>query len=168
MTFETYEESAYSDGPLQIGFQGFVPPSTVGFMYACTAVNIPVVNELNSGNNTGIKQGTGCLDSEYRRSSSYDSFYKQAQGRANLDVLFYADVQEITFSDDQAQKVTGVSFRDQPSGRSHSVMANKEVIVSMGAFHTPQLLMVSGIGPAAQLSKFGIEPVYINEDVGQH
>ena len=38
----------------------------------------------------------------------------------------------------------------------------------MGAFHTPQLLMVSGIGPGEQLSRFGIKPIHINENVGQH
>lgn len=48
-----------------------------------------------------------------------------------------------------------------------SCSAKKEIIVSAGAFQSPQLLMVSGIGPKAQLSKFNIDPVVINENVGQ-
>ena len=137
-------------------------------MNALEAVNIPVVHELNTGNNTGVKQGTGNLDSNYRRSSSYDSFLAQAKSRMNLDVLHYAPVQGLRFNNDTVPKVTGVSFRDEPTSLYHQVTAKKEVIVSMGAFHTPQLLMVSGIGPEEQLSRFGIGPVHINENVGQH
>jgi choline dehydrogenase len=50
----------------------------------------------------------------------------------------------------------------------YQVHASKEVVVSMGAFQSPQLLMVSGIGPAGQLEEQGIEAVYINENIGQH
>ena len=167
-TYETWDPEAYGDGPLQIGFQGYVPPATVGFMNAVEAVNVPVVNELNTGNNTGVKQGTGNLDSNYRRSSSYDGFYKQAAGRPNLDVLHYAPVRGIIFSNDSTPKATGVNFRDEPTSLQHQVTAKKEVIVSMGAFHTPQLLMVSGVGPEEQLSRFGISITHANDNVGQH
>jgi choline dehydrogenase-like flavoprotein len=59
-------------------------------------------------------------------------------------VLYYAPVQEI-LSDTSGEKpkVTGVRFMDHPTGRMHQVHASKEVIVSMGAFQSPQLLMVS-------------------------
>jgi choline dehydrogenase len=168
MTFQTWDPEAYGDGPLQIGFQGYVPPCTVGFMYACEAVNVPVVQELNAGNNTGVKQGTGNLDSEYRRSSSYDSFYLQAKDRPNLDVFHSAPAQGIIFSEDATPRAIGVTFRDELSSLYYQVYAKKEVIASMGAFHTPQFLMVSGIGPKEQLSQFDIAPVYINENVGKH
>jgi choline dehydrogenase len=173
MTYKVWDPEAYSDGPLQIGFQGFVPNSTVGFMTAVEAVGVPVVDELNSGNNTGVKQGTGCLDPEYRRSSSYDSFYKQARDRPNLDVLHSAPVQSLIFDEASMEeggtpRVTGVNFRDEPSSLYYQISARKEVIVSLGAFHTPQFLMVSGIGPEEELSRFGINPVVVNENVGQH
>jgi choline dehydrogenase len=61
-----------------------------------------------------------------------------------------------------------VEFIDNPTGRVYQVHASKEVVVSMGAFQSPQLLMVSGIGPAGQLEEQGIEAVYINENIGQH
>lgn len=130
---------------MEIGFQGFVPDSNIGFIQACEAINVPIVDELNNGNNTGVKQGTGCLDSRLRRSSSFDAFYRQAQNRSNLDVLHYATVTSIQFStsDDGNITATGVVFTDQQSGLFHSVNATKEVILSMGAYNTPQLLMVS-------------------------
>ena len=49
-----------------------------------------------------------------------------------------------------------------------TLTARKEVILSAGAFQSPQLLMVSGIGPKAQLDKFRIPAVVVNENVGQN
>ncbi|PVH76829.1 GMC oxidoreductase [Cadophora sp. DSE1049] len=169
-SYETWDPTAYSTGPLEIGFQGYVPPSNVAFIQACAAANIPIVEDLNTGNNTGVKQGTGCLDSRFRRSSSWDSFGQQAKGRKNLDILHWAPVQSLQFETEkegEEPRASGVVFVDEPTGRIHVVKARKEVVVSMGAFHSPQLMMVSGIGPAATLEKFGITPVLVNENVGQ-
>ncbi|OCT46640.1 hypothetical protein CLCR_01970 [Cladophialophora carrionii] len=168
-SFETWDPTAYSNGELQIAFQGYVPNSNVGFIQAGEAIGIPIVNELNNGNNTGVKQGTGCFDSRLRRSSSYEAFYVPIQNRTNLDVLHYASVTAIQFtkSSNGTSIATGVSFTDQPTGEFINVNAAKEVIITMGAFNTPQLLMISGIGPEAQLTTNGIKPVYINENVGQ-
>ena len=108
------------------------------------AINVPIVTELNSGNGTGVKQGTGCLDSRYRRSSAYDSFYKQAAGRPNLDVLPNAPVMSIiTEKVNGTPTATGVVFIDESAGLVHNVTARKEIIISMGAFQSPQLLMTS-------------------------
>jgi choline dehydrogenase-like flavoprotein len=113
-------------------------------MNACEAANIPVVEDYNTGNSTGVKQGTATLDEHLLRSSSYDAYLKQALDRKNLDVLYYAPVQKLlSEADGDRPKVTGVQFMDHPTGRTHQVHASKEVIVSMGAFQSPQLLMVS-------------------------
>ncbi|EQB56066.1 GMC oxidoreductase [Colletotrichum gloeosporioides Cg-14] len=170
VSYKTWDPAAYADGPLQLGFQGYVPPSGVGFIEAAAeALQIPIVKDYNTGNSTGVKQGTGHLDSKFHRSSSYDSYLKQAIGRKNLDVLYFAPVWKINFDTTAAKpKAMGVAFMDHPTGIVYEVSAKKEVIVSAGAFNSPQLLMVSGIGPSAQLSKFGITPVHINENVGQH
>jgi choline dehydrogenase len=153
-TFQTYEASAYGNGPLQLSYQGYVPDSNVGFMRALEAVNVPVVNELNTGNATGVKQGLGTLDNRLRRSSSFDSFYRQAENRTNLDVLFNAPVTELVIDKQGSKpKATGVVFVDQNTGLIHQVSAAKEVIMSMGAFHSPQLLMLSVSADQDQGSK---------------
>ncbi|KAG6354794.1 hypothetical protein INS49_003875 [Diaporthe citri] len=155
-TFQTYDAEAYGDGPLQLSYQGYVTDSNVGFMRALEAVNVPVVNELNTGNATGVKQGLGTLDNRLRRSSSFDSFYRQAQNRTNLDVLFNAPVSELVLdTDGDTPTATGVVFVDQNTGLIHQVSASKEVILSMGAFHSPQLLMLS-------------TPLVVNENVGRN
>ncbi|KAF5246879.1 hypothetical protein FAUST_1064 [Fusarium austroamericanum] len=168
-TYKTYNTTAYGDGPLEIAYQGYVPETGIAFMNACEAANIPIVEDYNIGNSTGVKQGTATLDKHLLRSSSYDGYLKQALSRRNLDVLYYAPVMQLLSKTDGGRpKVTGVRFMDHPTGRSHQVHASKEVIVSMGAFQSPQLLMVSGFGPSSELDKFAIEPVLINENIGRN
>lgn len=183
--YKTWDPSAYGGGPLELGFQGYVPPSTDGFVRACSEVaNIPIVQDLNTGNSTGIKHGTATLNNRLRRSSSYDSFYQQARNRTNLRVLHDAPVTAIVFdSPSNASAINanatytnttslpraiGVSYIEQRTGFVRQARARKEVIVSLGAFHSPQLLMVSGIGPEAELERVGVDPVVVNENVGQH
>ncbi|CBX90569.1 similar to glucose-methanol-choline oxidoreductase:GMC oxidoreductase [Plenodomus lingam JN3] len=171
--YKTFTPSLYGSGPLELGFQGYVPPSTDGFIVACSeAANIPVVEDLNNGDGFGIKHGTATLNSKLRRSSSYDSFYQQAHNRANLRVIHDSPVTGIVMSSptnsSSRPRAIGVSYIEQRSGFSSQARARNEVIISMGAFHSPQLLMVSGIGPAEELAKVGIEPVVVNENVGKH
>ena len=60
-----------------------------------------------------------------------------------------------------------ISTNSGGKGTTNILYANKEIILSAGAFQSPQLLMVSGIGPKSQLDKFQITSVAVNENVGQ-
>ncbi|RMZ67075.1 gmc oxidoreductase [Pyrenophora seminiperda CCB06] len=168
--FKTYDASAYGDGPLQLAFQGYVPPSTEGFITACSeAADIPIVQDLNLGDSHGVKHGTITMDSRLRRSSSYDSFYKQAANRTNLKVLHDAPVSGLIMDTTGSKpRAIGVNYIEQRTALVNRARARKEVIVSLGAFHSPQLLMTSGIGPKAELEKFAITPIVVNENIGQH
>ncbi|KAJ2996152.1 hypothetical protein NUW58_g1066 [Xylaria curta] len=170
-SYQTWDPELYGNGPLDIGYQGYVPSSSVGFIEACEAISIPIVKELNAGVGVGVKQGTGTITPNYSRSSSYDSFYKRAAVRENLHVIESSPVQSILFdqtTDTGTPKASGVVFINHSTGLFHTVSARKEVIVTLGTFQSPQLLMVSGIGPKATMESQGIDPVYINENVGQH
>ncbi|EWZ01185.1 hypothetical protein FOYG_00858 [Fusarium oxysporum NRRL 32931] len=127
------------------------------------------IRDLNNGRNVGVKQGTATLTSKYRRSSAYD-YYNAAAKRPNVDIFHNAPVQQIMFSRNATGVLvaTSVSFIDHSQGRHRSIAASKEVIVTLGTFQSPQMLMVSGIGPQATLDAFNIEPVVINENAGQH
>lgn len=63
---------------------------------------------------------------------------------------------------------TGVVFTDSISGNVMNITATKEVILSAGVFQTPQLLMLSGIGPQQTLQQFGIPAYHTNENIGRH
>src|SRR5262249_26449915 len=83
--------------------------------------------------------------------------------RPNLTVLSQALVTRLTFAGRQA---TGVEFlRD---GALHRVTAAREVILSLGAIHTPKLLMQSGIGDEAELRRVGIPLLQPLPGVGRH
>ena len=124
--------------------------------------------ELNNGSSIGVTQGTSTVDSYFQRSGSYDGYYGQARNRTNLDVLHLAPVQRIILDKGPPLKATGVVFMDQTTGTIYNVTATKEVILSAGAFQSPQMLMVSGIGPSDALQMNGITPYLINENVGQN
>lgn len=130
-----------------------MPDSTNGFVQACSeAANIPIVNDLNVGNGVGVKHGTATLNSVLRRSSSYDGFYQQSRNRTNLRVLHDSPVTGIAFSQSNGNstgnstavpRAIGVSYIEQRVGFVRQARARKEVIISMGAFQSPQLLLVS-------------------------
>lgn len=89
-----------------------------------------------------------------------------------LRVLVHATVQKIEFdTTGKTPKAVGVIFKDE-NGKTHRAVLSKrpssEVIVSSGAIGSPHLLLISGIGPKAQLEKFNIPVVLDNEFVGQN
>ena len=112
-------------------------------------------HEHNPDFNGARQEGVGRFQLTQRdglRCSTADAFLRPAQGRANLSVIPRAMATRILFDGDRA---TGVEIvRD---GRVEQVRAEREVIVSAGSYHSPVLLMLSGIGPEDQLAPFGIE-----------
>uniref|UniRef100_T1J7Q4 Glucose-methanol-choline oxidoreductase N-terminal domain-containing protein n=1 Tax=Strigamia maritima TaxID=126957 RepID=T1J7Q4_STRMM len=99
------------------------------------------------------------------RWGSYRAYLETARkNRANLHVITDAIVTKIRF--DRTKKATGVEFKKGDYKCSLSV--RKEVIVSAGALRSPQLLMVSGVGPRKQLDDFKIPVVHELPGVGQN
>lgn len=86
-----------------------------------------------------------------RRCSAADAYLRPALRRRNLHVVTHASVRRIRVEGDHAVAVTYCR-----RGREHTVHADREIILSAGAINSPQLLMLSGIGPAEELARFGI------------
>jgi len=108
------------------------------------------------------------LDARQQRSSAYDAYYKPVRNRINLSVLANAPVRLISFENRNASLyATGVVFTDQYTGATRNVTARKEVILSAGTFQSPQILMLSGVGPRQTLEQYGISPVLVNQNIGQ-
>jgi len=130
------------------------------FADASEAAGIPRTDDFNRGNNEGVGYFKVNQRSGWRWSTS-KAFLRPAKGRENLTVLTNAQAEGLVMAD---RKVTGIRFRqgDQPCIAN----ANAEVILSAGAIGSPQLMMLSGIGPAAHLKEHGITVSHNLEGVG--
>src|SRR3546814_12073275 len=97
-----------------------------------------------------------------RRSSTATGYLKRARARPNLRVLTGALVERIVIEGGRA-----ASVRFRRGGRACHAVARREVILAGGAIASPQLLMLSGIGPAADLAAKGIPVVRARVEVGR-
>lgn len=98
-----------------------------------------------------------------RRNSAARAFLRPAMRRPNLRVLTHAHVTRILF---EGRRAVGVEYLR--NGRRERAMAGREVILSGGAINSPQLLMLSGVGPAGHMRQMGIEIVADAPLVGQN
>ena len=97
------------------------------------------------------------------RWSTADAFLRPALDRENLTVITGALAHRVVF---ESGRATGVQISSgDPGGETRVIRADREVIVSAGSYGSPQLLMLSGVGPAADLGPFGI-PVVQDLPVG--
>ena len=99
-----------------------------------------------------------------RRCSSAVAFLNPAKSRENLTIITHAHVEKVEIEDNRA---VAVKYRDR-TGAVQSVAAGREVILSGGAINSPQLLMLSGIGDADELSEHGIAVVRDLPGVGKN
>lgn len=98
-----------------------------------------------------------------RRFSAADAFLHPIRKRANLKVVTHATVHKVNVTEGRA---TGVTY--EWKGQQIEAKAGKEIILSAGAFNSPKLLMLSGIGPADHLKEQGIGVVKALAGVGQN
>ncbi|GAD99476.1 GMC oxidoreductase, putative [Paecilomyces variotii No. 5] len=161
-----------SGGPLELSFSNFVDPFGTWARKAFINVGMKQIDGLNSGKLLGSAYATLTIKPENaHRSTSESSFLQEAlNAGANINVYKNTMAQKILF--DSSKTAKGVQVQTAGSFGTPSVnftlSARKEVIVSAGAFQSPQLLMVSGIGPCSNLSTFGISCISDLPGVGQN
>ncbi len=125
---------------------------------------------MSSGNILGAQYSTLTVEKTNGKRTTSRSFYQQAldDKRTNLNVIFQALAKKIVFDTTGSKpKAVAVDYT-LPLGIKKTLKARKEIIVSAGAFQSPQLLMVSGVGPADQLKAQNIPVLVDNANVGQH
>lgn len=123
-------------------------------------------HELTTDVNGYKQEGFAAFDRNLRRGrrlSAARAYLHPVMHRKNLKVQCRALVTKLVISE---KRVTGVDF-ELPFGRKRSVTA-REVVLCGGAFNSPQLLQVSGIGDAAHLKSVGVEPVHHLPGVGEN
>ena len=112
------------------------------------------------------QEGFGPLDMTVRdgvRSSTANAYLRPAMKRRNLEVLTHALATGIAF---EGRRAVGVRYRRD--GSEHKVRARREVILCGGPINSPQLLKLSGVGPAAELGALGIGVVADRPGVGEN
>lgn len=152
---ETWEEGASAwrggDGPVGTEYAKTKDPIFDAWIEAAKAVGLPVTEDYNGPQPIGFSKGQYTIRNG-RRSSSANAFLKPARGRSNLTVVTRAHATRILMNGTAA---AGIEYLRK--GKTVSAEADREVILSGGVFNTPQLLMLSGVGPAAHLKEFGID-----------
>src|SRR6266478_3295749 len=148
------------DGPLSVSDWRHADPLSDAFVKAAVETGIP----FNPDFNGATQEGAGFFQTTTRRgrrASSAFSYLRPAKGRGNLCVETSALAQRILF---EGRRAKTVEYRQQ--GRVRTVRARKEILVSSGAYNSPQLLQLSGVGPADLLKSHGIDVVLDAQGVG--
>lgn len=150
-------------GELSVSNMRIQRPITDAWVAAAQAAGYKFNPDYNGADQEGV--GFFQLTSRNgRRCSSAVAFLNPAKKRPNLQIITHALAQKIEMDGSRA---TGVTYLDR-SGQPQTVKARKEIVLSGGAINSPQLLMLSGIGEAEQLSDNGIEVRQNLQGVGKN
>jgi choline dehydrogenase len=149
-------------GKLRTRYGTLTNPLHAAWLAAAEQAGYPRTADVN-----GYQQeGFGRMDmtvGDGRRCSAARAYLKPAMGRRNLKVLTHALATRVLM---EGRRARGVIY--ERGGRSHRVHAEREVILCGGPINSPQLLKLSGIGPAAELRALGIEVVHDLAGVGEN
>ena len=149
-----------ADGPLTVSDLRHVNPLTRAFIDAGTQLGLDANDDFNAAHQHGV----GLYQVTQRngaRCSAAVAYLNPAKARPNLTVRTHAAVSRITFDKGRANGVV-CSIK----GQGFHFEASREVILSGGAINSPQLLMLSGIGPADELRRLGIDVLHDAPGVG--
>lgn len=157
-------------GPLEVSWSNWVDTPLTWFQKAFTMIGLPVSSEnFNSGsiirNSAWIPSTISPSDAV--RSSSQSSFLVQAMNKTNITVYTHTQAKKILFSG-KGLNASAVGVSVTRGGKDYTISAEKEVILSAGVFHSPQLLMLSGLGPRATLINNNITVIDDLPGVGQN
>jgi len=156
------DEYHATGGPLGVSDLRYKNPLSDVFLKAAGQIQLPFNDDFNGP----VQEGRGyyqVTQRNGRRCSAASAYLGPAKPRANLTIIPDAHAEHVAFAEKRA---SGVAFRQKNAPKS--VTARREVILAAGAFQSPQLLMLSGVGPAAHLREHGIDVLHDASDVGQN
>jgi choline dehydrogenase len=128
---------------------------------ALTKLGIPRFEDQNIPNPHGVAPRASNIKNG-RRQSAAVVYLEPARERANLTIIDEAQVTSVVLKSNRAK---GLRYRK--AGQECTVIGDK-VVLSAGVYHSPQILMLSGIGPRAELERHGISVIHALEGVGQN
>lgn len=157
-------------GPLAVSDLARLNPMSAAFIDAASsAAELRKNPDFNDWNDA--QTGVGPFQVTQRdgmRESPATSYLQPVRGRRNLTIESHTVVEQVHFDHGEGLPVaTAVSFVDS-KGRRYRVAARREIVLSAGVYASPQLLMLSGVGPAERLRQLGIPVVNDLPAVGQN
>lgn len=150
-----------ADGPLHVAPIDTTHLFHEELMDAGRAAGYPISEDLSGDCAEGFARGEATIDRRGRRASASAAYLRPAKQRPNLRIMTDALVERVLFDDARA-----IGVRYCQDGKTIDVRANAEVVLSGGAFNSPHLLMLSGIGPGDELRRHGIEVRHDSPGVG--
>jgi len=158
-------ESFYhgGSGPLQVSAVDTRRMLHEPVMQSAAALGYPLIDDHHTGAHEGFGPGDTTTTSRGRRSSASAAYLRPIRSRPNLTVETDALATRIIIENGRAK---GLEF--QQRGQKRTVFAERELVLSGGVYNTPQLLMLSGIGPADHLRDMGIAPLVDLPGVGRN
>ena len=150
-------------GPLNVMFPKPKPnPLIKRFLDATDALQLPRCDDFNGPKPEGFGKRQGTMRDGYRESTA-TAFLRPARDRQNLTILTEALVRRVVIENGRA---TGVEI--ERDGKVQTIGAKREIVLSGGAYGSPQILLLSGIGDPEELKKHGIGVVHNLPGVGRH
>jgi choline dehydrogenase len=149
-----------TDGPLSVSDWRHHDPLSEAFVKAAVEAGVP----FNPDFNGATQEGAGFFQTTTqrgRRASSAFCYLRPARSRANLRIETDALAQRVTF---EGRHARSIDYRQ--NGVVRSARARREILLSSGAYNSPQLLQLSGVGPADLLKQHGIDVVLDAAGVG--
>ncbi len=146
-------------GPLKVQDHRWQPTLAKAMHDAAVQAGIPATADFNGAQ----QEGVGYYQTTINNARRWSSARAYLRKRPNLEIATGAHATRVLIEDGRA---VGVEFQT-PAGRK-TARANREIIVSGGVYGSPQLLMLSGIGPAAHLKQIGVEVVRDVAGVGSN
>jgi choline dehydrogenase len=156
---DTYRSDA---GMVGVKTQNVLNPLNEAFLAAGQEAGYALVADVNGFRQEGVSRFEMSVEGGYRSSSARSYLHSQSK-RANLDVLTGAKVLRVLVEQDRA-----IGIELWRRGKIMRIGASAEVIIAGGVFGTPQILMLSGIGPPAHLEHHGIRTLCAAPALGEN
>ncbi|PBK74128.1 aryl-alcohol oxidase-like protein [Armillaria solidipes] len=167
------DPSVHGNGPVQVSVGGF--PTDLDERVVDTSKKLggrfPYTVDLNAGHSVGFP---GYMQSSVgggQRSSAATAYLNPSQERDNLDILINTHVTKLVQTGTRSwskPEFRAIQVAQSSEDAPIQITARKEILLCAGVIGTPQLLLLSGIGPRRDLKSLGISPLLDLSDVGQH
>ncbi|KZT68679.1 GMC oxidoreductase [Daedalea quercina L-15889] len=159
-----------TDGPIHASYPGYVLPAVGDWTETLNAIGIASSSDPDSGDGWGSFIATSAINpSNWTRSYSRSGYIDPLPPRSNLAILPNATVTKLVLANATGgMAAQSVQYASSKTATASTVTVNKEVILAAGAIGSPQILMVSGVGPEDVLQAAGVTVNVALPGVGQH